>query len=355
MSERAAMKRRVRGLLHGSWLSPLLALVLAALPILLLVVPVVLLMKPAGFVSPLDMELASSSSDLRTIALMLFSSLSDPLKIVMPLVGWLPLAGALLAICLFVAMPICVSTAGYFLSFLRGKNPKPTAVYNCFSGRYPRYFGGMAYRILWVFIWFAVSVLLPVALILCSAIIASLFDVGLRQIYIFGGIAIGAVIWLVVFFFVFVNRMLAYSLTPSCLAAQPRLPAYRALRLSRKLMRGSKWRLLGLMLSFISYFLPAIIAGILLPLLALFGARLGLSAALIGYIRIGLWAVIGLNQLVWLYLSPYIAASLNAFYIERKREALMDEEVSPEDFAGKPAEADKATDAAANKTTRKQS
>ena len=39
--------------------------------------------------------------------------------------------------------------------------------------------------------------------------------------------------------------------------------------------------------------------------------------------------------LVFVWVGPYLAACRRAFYIERKREALMDEDVIPDDFGRK--------------------
>ena len=50
------------------------------------------------------------------------------------------------------------------------------------------------------------------------------------------------------------------------------------------------------------------------------------------YIRIFLLIVTGLDLLVTFFIAPYVLACRHAFYIERKREALMDEEVTPDDF-----------------------
>lgn len=338
VSERAAMKRRVRGLLHTSWLSPLLALVMAILPMLVVAALAIWLLRPVPVESVLpEVNVVFSITDIAAFGLSLLPLFLSPAGLVEPLAGWAPLLGILLAVTVFVAMPICVSTSGYFLSFLRGKNPKPTDVYGCFSGKYPRTLGGMAYMLLWLIIWFAASFIVPTALIFSSAIFVSALGIELvTQVYIFLGILVLSVIWYIVFFFLFLNRMLAYCLTPVCIAAQPRLPARRAVRLSRKLMRGCKWRVIGLHLSFINYFLPAIISLALLPLLAQFGTQLGLAEIMQRSLRTFLIVVACANQLAWLYVGPYMAASFHAFYIERKREALMDEEVTPDDFASTP-------------------
>ena len=62
---------------------------------------------------------------------------------------------------------------------------------------------------------------------------------------------------------------------------------------------------------------------------------LGLTDVYVRYIRIFLLVVTGLNLLVTFFIAPYVLACRHAFYIERKREALMDEEVTPDDFGKK--------------------
>lgn len=331
------MKRRVRGLLHKNWHRPLAALALACLPMFGIAVLLALLLRPSGAsIDTKVFQFTFTMEDPMGMLLQLLMLFSDPGLLLQPMMGWLPTQAVMAGIHVFVAMPIYVSLASYFLSFLRGKNPSVLSVYNVFSGRYPRALGGMAYMLLWQVIWLLVSFVLPTALILGSVPIISEMGLELNiQIYAFIGVLVISLLWYIVFFFVFINRMLAYSLTAVCIAAQPRLPAYRAVRLSRKLMRGCKWRLIGLFLSFANYFLPAIIAAVLLPLLAIFGAQLGLSGIMLRSIRTFLIVLIAANQLVWVYVAPYMAATYHAFYIERKREALMDEEVTPDDFAAK--------------------
>lgn len=333
VSERAAMKRRVRGLLHNNWLQPLCALVLAGLPMLIVTALAFWLFRPSAADIAPAVQFTWIPGDPRAMLVQLLVIFSNPLGLLEPALGWLPAHAISLVVCVFITMPVSTSLAGYFLAFLRGKNPKVMSVFDCFSGRYPRALGGMAYQLLWIYIWFAASFLLPGVLVFAGAPIVSMLGVELStQIYIFAAMLLVGIVWYIVFFFVFLSRLLAYSLTPVCLSAQPRLPAHRAVRLSRKLMRGSKWRLISLFLSFINYFLPAIIAAILLPVLGLVGPDLGLSEIMQRSLRTFLWVVIFANQLIWLYVAPYMAACFNAFFIERKREALMDDEITQDDL-----------------------
>lgn len=328
------MKRRVRGLLKKNWLPPLGAVLLVLIPLAIALALVLLLLRPAAQPAAGQLPaLTFSLSDLKGSVLQLLFLLTDPSPLLARLAGWIPAALLLLGIHVFIVMPMLVAMAGYFLRLLRGKHPKVGEMFSIFSGQYPRILGAMAYRLLWQVLWFCLAFVLPTAAILASVPIVSMLGIELStQITIFTIVIVASLLWYVAFFFVFLNRLLAYSLTPMCLAAQPRLPAHRAVRLSRKLMRGSKVQLILLALSFLVYFIPAILALLALLLLPAIGLALGSG------VRIILWVIVGLNQLAWAYVAPYMAASLHAFYIERKREALMDEEVSPDDFGANPKE-----------------
>lgn len=332
VSDRAAMKRRVRGLLHKNWLSPLLAVVLALVPFGIVCALVVLFAHPAS-TGTASVQIVGTLADPMSLLLQLLGLFSDPQLILQPLSGWLPMLGILLCLYLFIGGPIAVSMANYFLSFLRGKKPNLQEVYGSFSGQYPRALGGMAYSVLWRLIWFVLSFVIPTVLLFATVPVVSAVGIDLKyQVYIFIGVLILCAIWYIVFFFLFINRMLAYSLTSVCIAAQPRLAAYRGIRLSRKLMQGNKWRLIGLFASFLHYFIPAIVAVVALLVLGPVATQLSLAEGTVRVYRTILIIIIAANQLVWLYLAPYVASSYYAFYIERKREALIDQELTQADF-----------------------
>lgn len=337
VSERAAMKRRVRGLLHRKWFGPLGALVLAGLPMAVTIALVAYLTSPPDLAAVLGLSLPSPLQDPQGFAMELMLHLSSPSVNTLPLLSALPGAAIVLGVYLFVGLPVSVSLSGYFLDFLRGKKPGVLQAFSCFSGRYPRALFGMLYRLLWVLLWALMAFAAPVPLCIGGLHVIGLFaeQLGMYQIPLSIGLVVLCVVWFVVFAVAFVNRLLAYSLTPVALAAQPRLPAHRAVRLSRKLMRGNKWRLIGLIASFLHYFLPALAARALLFALPHIAPLLSLSDILAKSIGTFLWVVVGANLVVLVFVAPYLAASVHALYIERKREALMDEEVTPDDFVGR--------------------
>lgn len=339
VSERAAMKRRVRGLLRRKWPEALGALVLANLPMLIAIGLVTLFMKPltAGLTSLITQltDLFEGSQDI-TIALanLLYTFEFDFVEFIAALPG----QAVICAVYVFVSLPVFVSVSGYFLNFLRGKDPKMLSVLGCFSSQYPRALCGMLYRFLWSVLWGLMAFAAPLVLYNVGLLIVGEYGkelAALTQVYVTGALIAVCIVWFVVFFLLFINRLLAYSLTGVCLAAQPRLPAFRAVRLSRKLMRGCKWQLVGLYLSFATYYLPAILALALQILLPSLSAWFGLTEALQQTLGTILWAVTIVNLLVTVYVAPYAGACFRAFYIERKREALMDEEVTVDEFASR--------------------
>lgn len=344
MSERAAMKRRVRGVLHRQWLEPLLASVLALIPAAAAAVLFAVLVWPklaSGQVfdfSAMGFGVADMDPMMRV------SSILGTL-----LGGMLVMDGAVvkemclmliapLAVFVLLALPVRTSLSGYYLSLLRGKKPSPLEVFSCFSRRYPRALGGMLLRGLWMTLWAAAAFVCPFALYFFGQRFVSPVAARLGLInswYVWGGLVLVCLAWFAVFTLVLVNRAIAYGFTSISLAAHPRLPASRAPRLSRRLTRGCKWRLIALYLSFLPWFLPAIVCLALFFALGALAPLISLSEIYERYLRIFLLGVSAANLLVLVYVGPYLAACRRAFYIERKREALMDEEVIPDDFGKK--------------------
>ncbi len=339
MSERAVMKRRVRGLLHRKWLGPLAAIALAALPMAAFAVLAFFLTRSIDGDSPSLFaqigEVFTRELDLQGIVVTLIYEFKPDFT---RLISIAPILAMVAGAGLFIGLPIAVSFSGYFNGFLRGRQPKPWTVFSCFSGSYPRALFGMLYLLLWLILWVLMAAAMPVLLYMGGVALIEAFaeQLGLYQFYGLVALIILCILWFVVFAFVFINRLLAYSLTPVCVAAQPRLPAHRAVRLSRKLMRGNKWNMVGLILSCLAYFLPAIVCVAFLALFPTLVSTLGIMPMVQYYIRLCLLVVVGLNALLLFYVAPYIVACFHAFYIERKREALMDAEVTSDDFTAGP-------------------
>lgn len=335
MSERASMKRRVRGLLRRNRGKPLLALFLAKLPMLVVSAITVFAMESlwagiASLFTQLQTIIAERGIELAFLSLIY----EKPLDFT-AIIASFPSCAVYMGVYLFVCMPISVSTSSFLLSFLRGKETGVMDVYGCFSNKYPKILSGMLYKQLWVLLWAVAIVAGPIAFGVIGIRIVEMYAVqlSLNQMYFLVGIIALSVVLFLILLLLFVNRLLAYGLTAICMAAQPRLSSFRAVRLSRKLMRGQKTSLIGLYCSFVNFYIPAILCAVLLPLMPSIVSWLQIEEELAATIRIGLFVVMGVNMLVTLYVAPYLALSVRAFYIERKREALLDEELTPEDFA----------------------
>lgn len=341
MSERAAMKRRVRGVLRRRWFGPLLACVLALIPMAAVAALLYFLAWPkvsAGQV--IDFAAMGLTAGGAMDLLLAFGMLlGGALAVDMQALGELGIALiAPAAVYLLIALPVRTSLSGYFLALLRGKKPSPFAVFNCFSARYPRAFIGMLLNEVWLLLWAAAAFVCPFVLYTVGQTFVPAVTEMLGLInswYVWGGLIILCLVWFAVFTLVFINRAIAFSFTPVCIAAHPRLPGLRAPRLSRLLARGCKWRLIGLYLSFLPWYLPCIVSVALFFAAAYLAPMAGISGIYLRYARVFLLAVAAVNQLVIIFVGPYAAACRHAFYIERKREALMDEEVNPDDFGKK--------------------
>lgn len=330
MSEFAAMKRRVRGVLRKNRLEPLLASALALVPCAAAAVLFLLLVWPRVSGSQVvDLSaLRLTGTSLINSLLMAAAMLGGGLDVNWQALGGAALAGLVpFAVWAFAALPMRVAVSGYYMALLRGKKTSPLDVFSCFGERYTRYLCGMLFNALWLCLWAAAAVVLPVVMYVAAQPVIPKITEALHLInswYVWLGVLGLCALWFVVFTVVFVNRAVAYSFTPLCLAAHPRLPARRAPRLSRMLARGCKRHVVSLFLTFALAFVPAVACA---AVSAFIGApdvrRILLLAA----------AVLAAAALAWA--GPYYAACRRAFYIERKREALWDNDVTPDDF-GRP-------------------
>ncbi|MCL1795383.1 MAG: hypothetical protein FWG37_00690, partial [Clostridia bacterium] len=208
MSDRAAMKRRVRGLLYRKWQKPLCALILAVLPLAAAFVFIALSMRSfgSGVRSVIDQigAVFTEFDDLKTAIYVLMFQNDVDLTV---LIDGLPAFAVASSAYLFVGMPIFVSVSEYFLAFLRGKDPKVTDVFSCFSGKYPHALGGMAHRLMWTVIWGLTAFVVPFALYTIGFRILPNFRyaLGFYQVPIMIGLIVLCIIWFVVFLFLFFN------------------------------------------------------------------------------------------------------------------------------------------------------
>ena len=136
----------------------------------------------------------------------------------------------------------------------------------------------------------------------------------LRGLFIF--------LWSLLFLIPGVIAGYSYYMTPFILCEQPDMTAREAIKKSKMLMKGNKWRLFCLNLSFIGWeILGALIFGIIVlsitfPLMLSGGGIAENSAGILLAVTAMIVAILVFSVLITLFLSPYITASIAAFYRE---------------------------------------
>ena len=323
MSSNEDLRARVRDLLRRAWGRPLLALLLCGLPLIVAHAAVHLFLRPVQLLVEVFRTEIFGTLSTKELAMELLVILSGgALPDLSGLMAVVPGLAVLAVVVLFVLEPMLVSRSAYFLRLLRGRRPSPTEVYGVFGAGYGRALGGTAYRALWSFLWLLVAVGIPTGLYATGITLINAFPeaVSSQLLTLVSGLMVVFLVSLGVMACVWINRMLAYCMVPCVLATQQNLPARRALRASRKLMRGQKWRVLGLALSYLYYFIPAMVATAVLLALPWAGSILGFSEILNVSLRRFSWILIGANQLILVYVLPLAYGSFHAYYLERKRE-----------------------------------
>lgn len=325
MASNEDLRARVRDLLKRAWGRPLLALVLGVLPFVVVHTAVHLLLQPvqiAGNVIQNQIFGSLSGAGLYLDLMVILSGGAMP--DISGLIGVLPGIGVLLLALILVFEPMLVSRATYFMRLLRGRRPSPVEVYGVFGPTYPRALGGMAYRALWAGLWTVALIGIPVGLYVGGIALINAFPEVLNQhlLVLVPSLAGATIVAFAALAIIWVNRMLAYCMTPCVLSSQNNLSARKAVKASRALMQGHKCRVLGLWLSYLYYFIPAIVAGAVLLLLPVIGPMINLSEILLISLRRFSWVLVIANQLVLVYVLPLAYSSFHAFYLERKRELL---------------------------------
>ena len=215
--------------------------------------------------------------------------------------GVIPILGSLIvwAAIIFVDMPLMV---GMYGSYVKIYNKAPTNVgdmFSCFSEGYMRKVGGMAWMLLWVFLW---------SLIAFPVIIIGGFVVGYSAIAagVFSGSfgAVGTALWLFVLLMIAawipaIVKGISYSMTAFILEHFPSVPATDALKISMRITQGHKGDIFVFCLSFIGWFI--------------------LSALTFGILYI-------------VYVGPYFYSSFAGLYQELRDNALAEGRVTAEEL-----------------------
>lgn len=133
-------------------------------------------------------------------------------------------------------------------------------------------------------------------------------------------------IWLIIF------KCISYSMAPVALAERPQMGVRKAVRASRRIVRGNHFALLVVSLSFLGWY---ILAGLAFGLVVALGV--GMNALNMG--QLGLIITLGVlvvaALLIMYLLMPYRVGVHSMCYVMLKREALENGIVDKEDFRGK--------------------
>lgn len=110
----------------------------------------------------------------------------------------------------------------------------------------------------------------------------------------------------------------SYSMTAYILCENPQMTAREAIKKSKELMKGNRWRLFCLEISFIGWELLAVLAIVLVTVMfmpTMFVMAAG-SAAFTVAIVVWIIVIIAVSVVVGMLLSPYITVSTAVFYRE---------------------------------------
>ncbi len=110
----------------------------------------------------------------------------------------------------------------------------------------------------------------------------------------------------------------SYSMTAYILCENPQMTAREAIKKSKELMKGNRWRLFCLEISFIGWELLAVLAIVLVTVMfmpTMFVMAAGSAAFTVAFV-VWIIVIIAVSVLIGLLLSPYITVSTAVFYRE---------------------------------------
>lgn len=148
----------------------------------------------------------------------------------------------------FIFTPMAVSIIRYFILFSRGENPPLSVAFNPFKkGLYGRFLGVVFWESLWLTFW-SIGIVIGYAIILgVSAEIDSVLLGLLVPLMIISGA------------FLSLYAVLAYFTAFYLIADKNTVKVTKSLSMSRLIMKGHKWELFVLLLSFLPWLLLALI------------------------------------------------------------------------------------------------
>lgn len=128
------------------------------------------------------------------------------------------------------------------------------------------------------------------------------------------------VLWTLLLVFPGMIARYRYYMTPFILCENPKMKAREAIKESKKLMKGNKWRLFCLEFSFLGWYALAILV-MYVALLVAFVPMFNMSLDTNLYLSLGILGVSLLVIIAWIVamtigLQPYVIASIAVFYRE---------------------------------------
>lgn len=231
MFDRAGLKREVRARLKGNWGTPFLVLfVFGVITMLVAYLPMLITVGTAGVQG-------------------IFSD--DPMEILRAIAVTSPMASLFdLALSILVIIPISVAVSRYFLQFWRGEQPTLGSALDGYSnGRLGRYVAASLWETLWVLVW---SIPAIIALMV-GAVFFSAGSYGDSN----GMTGAGVFLMIVGMGLSILPLVKSYSYIQNAylIGDHPNLSASQSLNLSKRMMKGHKWELFVLGLSFIPWML----------------------------------------------------------------------------------------------------
>lgn len=140
----------------------------------------------------------------------------------------------------------------------------------------------------------------------------------LKDVFIF--------LWTLLLIIPGIIKAFAYLMVPYILTDNAKIGAKRAIKLSREMMKGHKWRTFVLGLSFINWFIPGII-------LAIIGVIISIASAEMALIAIPLFVVAAIiTGITAFFLAPYINSTYAQLYLILRDKAIEKNLITPEEL-----------------------
>lgn len=252
---------------------------------------------------------------------------------------------------MIIILPLATGVNKFMLRVIRLKNPGAGTVFKGYSGPY-------FFRSILLPIWQGICMLgwqLILLILLCGMMAGTALATGLsasdfiaagsgniaqglngiNAAYIskYGWAYLAALgLWSILAAWLTLFKVISYSLSGVALSERPQMGVRKAVRASRRILRGNHFKMCMVALSYIGWYLLAALA------FALVGA-LGVGLNMLSMGQLGLIITLAVlfvvSVLVIYLLVPYRAGVQAMCYVQLKREALENGVVCKEDFRGK--------------------